>query len=325
MHVLVVGGAGYIGSVTVDLLVERGHSVTVLDNLSSGHAEAVNDDAELVTSDVRDEEALGKTFAGHNFDAVINYSGYIQAGESVNHPGRYFANNIGGAIGLLNCMVTYDVMRYVFSSSAAVYGEPQVIPIPEDHPMNPVNPYGETKAAIERLLPWYEQAYGMRHVSLRYFNACGATRLRGEDHRPETHLIPIVLSVALGQRDSLVLNGRDYPTRDGTCVRDYIHVTDLAEAHVLALDRTENESGAYNLGNGLGFTNLDVIEAARRVTEHDILVEDGPRREGDPAELVASSQKAQRELGWTPHHADLETIIDSAWRWHEAHTRGYGR
>ena len=276
-----------------------------------------------MSRDVRDEEALGKTFAGHNFDAVINYSGYIQAGESVSQPGRYFANNIGGAIGLLNCMVTYEVMRYVFSSSAAVYGEPQVIPIPEDHPMSPVNPYGETKAAIERLLPWYEQAYGMRHVSLRYFNACGATRLRGEDHRPETHLIPIVLSVALGHRENLVLFGRDYPTRDGTCVRDYIHVTDLADAHVLALDRTETASGAYNLGNGLGFTNLEVIDAARRVTEHDILFEDGPRREGDPAELVASSERAQRELGWTPQHPDIESIIDSAWRWHNAHTRGY--
>ena len=323
MRILVVGGAGYIGSVTVDQLVDAGHDVTVIDSLVSGHAGAVNDEAELVHADVRDEQALTRLFASHNFQAVINYGGYIQAGESVTQPGRYFANNIGGTIALLNAMVTYGVTRFVFSSSAAVYGEPESVPITEDQPIRPASPYGESKAAVERLLPWYERANGVHWAALRYFNAAGATDLRGEDHRTETHLIPIVLQVPLGQRDYVPLFGKDYPTRDGTCVRDYIHVEDLASAHLLALDRTETASGAYNLGNGQGFSNRDIIEAARRVTGDEIPVREEPRRAGDPAESFASNAKARAELGWEVRHTDLEEIIDSAWRWHERHPEGY--
>ena len=323
MHILVAGGAGYIGSVNVDQLVEAGHDLTVLDNLVAGHKGALNPGAEFVQADVRDEEQLNRLFASHNFHAVINYGGYIIAPESVRQPGRYFANNIGGAIALLNAMVTYGVTRFVFSSSAAVYGEPETIPIPEDHPLRPINPYGETKAAVERMLPWYEKQFGLRAVSLRYFNAAGATERLGEDHRPETHLVPNVLQVALGQRDAISLFGRDYPTRDGTCVRDYVHVSDLAAAHLLALDKTETGSAVYNLGNGRGFTNREVIDAARRVTGEPIPVSEEPRRPGDPAELVASQDKARADLGWQPQYPDIEEIIDTAWRWHRDYPKGY--
>jgi UDP-glucose 4-epimerase len=323
MRVLVLGGAGYIGSVTVDQLIADGHDVAVLDSLISGHAAALNPDAEFVEADVRDEPALNRLFASHNFQAVINYGGYIQAGESMQQPGRYFANNVGGSIALLNAMVAYDVRRFVFSSSAAVYGEPDSVPIPEDAPIRPVNAYGETKVLVERMLPWYERTFGVRSVSLRYFNAAGATELRGEDHRPETHLIPNVLQVALGQRDAISLFGTDYPTPDGTCVRDYVHVSDLADAHLLALEMTEKESAAFNLGSGRGFSNRQVIEAARHVTGEPIPVREEPRRPGDPAELVASQERARSQLGWRPQHADLEEIIGSAWQWHRAHPNGY--
>jgi UDP-glucose 4-epimerase len=323
VRVLVVGGAGYIGSVTVDQIVEAGHDITVIDSLVSGHAGAVNEDAEFVNADIRDEAALTRLFASHNFHAVINYGGYIQAGESVKQPGRYFANNIGGTITLLNAMVTYNVQRFVFSSSAAVYGEPDEVPIREDAAIRPVNPYGESKATVERLLPWYENAFEMRYVALRYFNAAGASRLRGEDHRPETHLIPIVLDVAEGKREIVPLFGTDYPTPDGTCVRDYIHVSDLAAAHLLALDRTEKASGIYNLGNGKGFSNREVIQAARRVTGDEIPVSEEPRRPGDPAVLVASREKAEHELGWKIEYTDLDSIIETAWAWRQEHADGY--
>jgi len=323
MRILVVGGAGYIGSVTVDQLIAAQHDVTVLDNLVAGHREALNPDCEVVQADVRDEEALNRLFAAHSFDAVVHYGGYILVAESVRQPGRYFSNNIGGSVALLNAMVTYDVRRFVFSSSAAVYGQPQSTPISEDQPLRPINPYGETKAAVERLLPWYEDTFGLRHVSLRYFNACGATNLRGEDHHPEAHLIPNVLQVALGQRPALSLFGTDYPTRDGTCVRDYVHVSDLADAHLLALQRTETGSGAYNLGSARGYSNREIIAAARRVTGEEIAVSEEPRRPGDPPELVASRDKARAELGWEPRYTDLDEIIDSAWRWHQAHPKGY--
>ena len=323
MRVLVIGGAGYVGSVTVDQLLADGHEVTVLDSLVSGHRQAVSPEAEFVEGDVRDEDALGRLFASHSFDAVIFYGGFIQAGESVRQPGRYFANNVGGCVALLNAMSAYAAGRFVFSSSAAVYGEPESIPLTEDAAIRPVNPYGESKAMVERMLPWYERQAGIHSVSLRYFNAAGATETRGEDHRPESHLIPIVLQVALGQRPALPLYGRDYPTADGTCIRDYVHVSDLAAAHRLALRRAEEGSGFYNLGNGLGFSNLEVIETARRVTGRPIAVNDEPRREGDPAVLVASHERAQRELGWEPQVPDLEAIIESAWRWHQAHPQGY--
>lgn len=323
MRILVVGGAGYIGSVTVDQLVEADHDVTVIDSLVSGHAPAVNPEAEFVHGDIRDESALARLFASHSFQAVVNYGGYIQAGESVKQPGRYFANNVGGTITLLNAMAAYNVTRFVFSSSAAVYGEPDEAPIREDAPIRPVNPYGESKAIVERMLPWYERAFGIRWVALRYFNAAGATDSRGEDHRPETHLIPIVLQVPAGTREYVPIFGTDYQTPDGTCVRDYIHVSDLATAHLLAIDKTETGSGAYNLATGHGFSNRDIIEAARRVTGDEIPVREEPRRPGDPAILVASPEKAIAELGWSIRYTDLDEIIDSAWRWRQGHAEGY--
>ena len=322
MKVLVVGGAGYVGSVTVDQLVQAGHTVTVLDSLVSGHREAVHPDAELVVADVRAEETLSRLLASHSFDAVVYYGGYIQAGESVVNPGRYFANNVGGCIALLNAIVAYGVGRFVFSSSAAVYGEPDEVPIREDAPLRPVSPYGEAKLMVERMLPWYE-TQGVRYTSLRYFNAAGAGDRCGEDHRPETHLIPIVLEAAAGQRDAVPLYGTDYPTPDGTCIRDYVHVSDLAAAHVLALERPDEGGGAFNLGNGTGFSNREVIEAARKVTGKPIAVREEPRRPGDPARLVASSERAKEALGWTPEFTQLETIVESAWRWRESHPKGY--
>lgn len=318
-----MGGAGYIGSVTVDQLIEADHDVTVIDSLVSGHTASLNPDAEFVHGDIRDESALARLFASHSFNAVINYGGYIQAGESVKQPGRYFANNISGTITLLNAMSAYNVTRFVFSSSAAVYGEPDEVPIREDAPIRPVNPYGESKAMVERLLPWYEKAFGLNWVALRYFNASGATGLRGEDHRPETHLIPIILQVPDGKRTHVPLFGTDYPTPDGTCVRDYVHVSDLASAHILALDRTEKGSGAYNLGIGKGFSNREVVEAARRVTGDEIAVTEEPRRPGDPAILVASPDKAIAELGWKIRYMEIEDILDTAWRWHQEHPEGY--
>jgi len=323
VRILVVGGAGYIGSVTAAELLAAGHQVVVYDSLISGHAAAVPPEAELVVGDVRDQETLTSVFAQSRIDAVVYYGGFIQAGESMRQPGRYFANNIGGVICLLNAMLEYDVRRFVFSSSAAVYGQPQTVPIAEDAPTCPINPYGESKVVVERLLRWYDNQCGLRYVSLRYFNAAGATDTLGEDHRPETHLIPIVLQVALGQRDALPLYGSDYPTADGTCVRDYIHVADLARAHVLALDRLDEGSTVYNLGNGQGFSNLQVIEAARKVTDLPIPVRKEARRPGDPPVLVASAEKARRELGWQPQVTDLEGIIESAWRWHREHPQGY--
>ncbi|MEE9285005.1 MAG: UDP-glucose 4-epimerase GalE [Dehalococcoidia bacterium] len=323
MRLLVVGGAGYIGSVTVDQLLAADHEVTVLDSLVSGHRQAINPEAELVQADVRDEENLNRLLASHSFQAVVYYGGYIQAGESMRQPGRYFANNVGGCIALLNAMAAYGVGRFVFSSSAAVYGEPEAVPISEEAPIRPLNPYGESKAMVERILPWYERQSGLRYVCLRYFNAAGATDRCGEDHRPETHLIPTVLQVALGQRRSLALYGSDYPTADGTCVRDYIHVTDLAAAHLLALERTEKASGVYNLGNGRGFSNRQVVETARRVTGSPIEVTEEERRPGDPAALVASYARARRDLRWQPRVTDLEEIIASAWRWQQAHPSGY--
>jgi UDP-glucose 4-epimerase len=324
MQVLVAGGAGYIGSVTAAELLAAGHRVIVYDSLISGHAAAVSGEAELVAGDVRDQELLARVFADHRIDAVVYYGGFIVAGESMGEPGRYFANNIGGIICLLNTMLDYDVRRFVFSSSAAVYGQPQTVPIPEDAPMDPVNPYGESKAVVERLLRWYDSQCGLRCISLRYFNAAGATATLGEDHRPETHLIPIVLQVALGQREAVPIYGTDYPTPDGTCIRDYIHVLDLARAHVLALDRLKEGSAVYNLGNGQGFSNLQVIEAARRVSGQAIPAQEEARRPGDPPSLVASAEKARRELGWQPQFPVLEEIIESAWHWHREHPNGYG-
>ena len=324
MNVLVVGGAGYVGSVVVERLLSSGHRPIVLDSLISGHAEAVHPEAELLVADCRDEEALERLFIARQPEAVLYMGGYIQAGESMRHPSRYFANNIGSAIVLLNAMIAHDVSRFVFSSSAAVYGDPEKVPVEEDAPLKPTSPYGESKATIERLLSWYSSQCGLSYASLRYFNAAGATDVLGEDHRPETHLIPTALQVASGERDMLPLYGSNYPTPDGTCVRDYIHVADLAEAHVLALQRLEPKSALIcNLGSGRPYSNREVIEAARRVTGAAIRADEMEARSGDPALLLASREKAREKLGWEPRITNLDEIVETSWRWHQAHPNGY--
>jgi len=304
-------------------LLDAGHKVTVYDSLISGHAAAVPRGAELVVADVRDQEALGRVLSDQLIDAVVYYGGFIAAGESMAQPGRYFANNVGGAISLLNTMLDYEVRRFVFSSSAAVYGDPESVPLTEDAPIRPVNPYGESKVMVEAMLRWFASQCGLHYVSLRYFNAAGATDELGENHRPETHLIPIVLQAALGERHYVPLYGSDYPTPDGTCIRDYIHVSDLAAAHVLALRHLETGCGVYNLGNGRGFSNREVIETARRISGRPIEIKEEERRPGDPPVLVASAEKAKAELGWQPKVTSLEEIVASAWRWHRAHPKGY--
>ena len=324
MHILVTGGAGYIGSVVADHLLRAGHSVTILDNLIMGWREAVPAGAEFVQANTGDEAALDSLFASHSFDAVMHFAALIEAGESVKVPEQYFANNSLSSLTLLRVMLKHNVQRFVFSSTAAVYGEPKIVPIPEGHPLAPTNPYGESKIIVEQMLKWLHQAHGLRFASLRYFNAAGATSNRGEAHRSESHLIPLILRVPLGQRDDISVFGNDYPTKDGTCVRDYIHIEDLASAHLLALEAlSAHETLICNLGTGSGFSVREVIDTARKVTGHPIPVREMPRRAGDPAVLVASSDKARCVLGWSPQHSDLESIVASAWEWHKSRPRGY--
>ncbi|MCM3124195.1 MULTISPECIES: UDP-glucose 4-epimerase GalE [unclassified Mesobacillus] len=327
MAVLVTGGAGYIGSHTVLELLKRGEEVVVIDHLLKGHKEAVLSEAKFFEGDIRDSEFLDQIFMENQIDAVIHFAADSLVGESVKDPLKYYDNNVGGAISLLKAMTKHNVKKIVFSSTAAVYGEPDLISIKETIPANPTNPYGETKLAIEKMLKWAEQAYGIQHVVLRYFNVAGADldRKLGEDHQPETHLIPIILQVALGKREKIMIFGDDYDTPDGTCIRDYIHVTDLADAHILAIKRLrEDESSSiYNLGNGNGFSVREVIEISRQVTGKAIPAEVAPRREGDPGRLVASSEKAARELGWEPKYSALETMIESAWKWFQKYPDGY--
>lgn len=324
MHVLVTGGAGYIGSVTAEELIRRGDRVTVLDNLSQGHWAAVPPEAEFVLGDLADRALLDRLFAGQRFAAVMHFASYSLVGDSMARPFCYLRDNVTNGLNLLQAMVEHGVQRFIFSSSANLFDQPERIPIAETEAVMPGSPYGESKFILERILHWLDRIHGLRYATLRYFNAAGATATRGEDHSPETHLIPLVLQVSLGQRDHIVLYGTDYPTRDGTCVRDYIHVLDLAEAHILALQGLDQGSRAYNLGNGRGYTVREVIETARQVTGHPIPAVDGPRRTGDPAALVASSEKLRQELGWQPRHADLRTILQSAWEWHRSHPGGYG-
>ncbi len=326
MNVLVTGGAGYIGSVVVEELLRDGHRVVVYDNLSKGHAEAVVEGASLIRADLRESETLCGVLRSTDIEAVVHMAADSLVGESVTRPDKYYANNVAAGLSLLEAMLECDVRRLVFSSTAAVYGEPHKQPIEESDPTAPTNPYGETKLAFERALPWYEQAFGLRSASLRYFNAAGASERCGEDHEPETHLIPLVLQAAAGRRPEITIFGDDYPTPDGTCIRDYIHVIDLARAHVLALEAVAERSCVFNLGcGGEGFSVRQVIAAAREVTGREIPVRVGPRRPGDPAVLVASSDKIQRELGWRPAQGSLEAIIGSAWRWMQRHPGGYGR
>lgn len=326
MAVLVCGGAGYIGSHNVRALLDAGREVVVADNFLTGHREAVASGAALHEVDIRDAAALDAVFAAHPIDAVLHFAASSLVGESMERPLAYFDNNVLGMQRLLEAMERHGVKRIVFSSSAAVYGEPDAVPIPEDAPLRPTNPYGESKRIMERIMHWAALAHDMRFVSLRYFNVGGAWPggAIGEDHRPESHLIPLILQVPLGLRPEIAIFGSDYPTPDGTCVRDYIDVMDLADAHLRALDHLERggESLVCNLGNGRGFSVREMIAAARRVTGHPIPVREAPRRPGDPARLVASSELAGRALGWRPAR-DIEAIIASAWEWHRRHPHGY--
>lgn len=325
MRVLVVGGAGYIGSATAQCLLDAGHEVVVFDSLVKGHRGAVPAGAEFVQGDLAHREQIEEALRRFRAEAVMDFAAFIEAGESMKEPGRYFRNNVCGTLNLLEACVSAGVQRFVFSSTAAVYGIADEIPITEDAPLHPVNVYGESKLMVERMLEWYGRIHGLRYAALRYFNAAGGRPERGEDHHPETHLIPLTLQVALGQRPHIAIFGTDYPTPDGTCVRDYIHVDDLAAAHVLALQALdEHERLIYNLGNGQGFSVREVIEVCRRVTGHPIPAVEAPRRPGDPPVLIASSAKIQRELGWKPRWTSLEDIIASAWEWHRRHPQGYG-
>ena len=317
MRVLVTGGAGYIGSVVAEELLKDAHEVVVYDNLAKGHRDAVPPGATFVHADLGDGQLLRETLRRNRSEAVVHMAADSLVGESVTDPAKYYANNVGNGLALLDAMKDLEIARLVFSSTVAVHGEPRKLPIEESDPTDPVNPYGETKLAFERALRWYDGAYGLHSVSLRYFNAAGATERSGERHDPETHLIPLVLQAAAGTRPGIAVFGDDYDTRDGTCIRDYIHVVDLARAHVLALGACDG-CRAYNLGcGGEGTTVLEVVEAARAVTGRKIAVEVGPRRPGDPARLVASSVRAERELGWRPALADLRGIVGSAWRFAE--------
>lgn len=317
MAILITGGAGYIGSVTAELLRARGASVVVLDNLSRGFREAVASEVPFYEGDVGDRELVRRIVREHNVDACIHFAAFAYVGESVNNPALYYENNVARGIYLLGSLVESGVRRFVFSSTCATYGEPQRIPISEDHPQLPTNPYGWSKLFLERILHDYDHAYGLRFVALRYFNAAGATRARGERHDPETHLIPLVLQAAQGKTNHVTVFGNDYATKDGTCVRDYIHVSDLADAHALALDYLQagNPSTAINLGNGQGYSVLEVIESARSVTGREIPIDMQGRRAGDPSHLVADAAKARAVLGWQPRHADLAAIIGSASEW----------
>lgn len=327
MAILVCGGAGYIGSHTVAELLGRNEKVIIVDNFQTGHFGAVLKEAVLYRGDIRDPQLLDDIFTENTIEAVVHFAADSLVGESVKDPLKFYENNVYGTLCLLKVMQKHSVKKIVFSSTAAVYGEPKRFPILETDPAIPTNPYGETKLAIEKMLKWSDEAYGIKSIILRYFNVAGAhlTEGIGEDHNPETHLIPLVLQVALGQRKKILVFGDDYDSHDGTCIRDYIHVTDLAAAHILALEklRKMNKSETYNLGNGNGFSVREVIETARKVTGKDIPEEIAPRRAGDPSKLVASSKKAMDELEWKPTYSSLEAIIKSAWNWHVNHPNGY--
>ena len=324
MRVLVTGGAGYIGSVVTEELLRDGHQVTVYDNLTRGHLEAVASDAQFVHAELSDAQTLRATLSNHQIEAVVHMAADSLVGESVFHPAKYYQNNLVAGLSLLDAMLATEVRQIVFSSTAATYGQPEQQPIEENAPNNPTNPYGASKLAFEHALRWYDSAYGLRYASLRYFNAAGASAKFGEHHDPESHLIPITLQAADGKREYVEIYGSDYDTADGTCIRDYVHVIDLARAHILALEALKEESRIYNLGcGGAGYSVLDVVESARRITGKVIPAKVGPRRAGDPAMLIASSEKIRRELGWNPTLQDLDLIIESAWRWMLDHPNGY--
>jgi UDP-glucose 4-epimerase len=324
MKVLITGGAGYIGSVTVEQLIKAGESVVVFDNLYQGHRPAVHPAAAFVQGDLADKAAIDAVMADHKPDGVMHFASYTLVGESVEKPFLYLRDNVVNGLNLVESAVAHGVRRFILSSTANLFDDPAHMPIDENERIVPGSPYGESKYILERILYWMDRLYGLRYACLRYFNACGATEERGEDHDPETHLIPLVLEVALGKRDKIVIFGDDYNTPDGTCVRDYIHVIDLAQAHILALRALDSGSRKYNLGNGRGFSVKEVIEMARQVTGHPIPAVVGPRRPGDPDVLIASSETINHDLNWRPQYPDLRAIIESAWRWHQAHPDGYG-
>lgn len=320
--ILVTGGAGYIGSICTEELLNAGYNVVVFDNLVEGHREAVDPRASLIVGDLADREAIGKALHDSRANAVMHFAAYALVGESMTNPSKYFRNNVVCGLNLLDAMVEAGVKHLVFSSTCATFGVPESMPIEETMVQRPINPYGESKLLFEKILPWYEKIHGITHVILRYFNAAGASERFGEDHRIETHLIPNVLQVALGQKEHACVFGTDYPTPDGSCVRDYIHILDLAQAHLLALQ--SKKSAAYNLGTGGGTSVKEIIECCRRVTGHAIPLLEQPRRPGDPPSLIGASEKIKKELGWSPRYQSSEAIIKSAWAWHQRHPRGYG-
>jgi UDP-glucose 4-epimerase len=321
MKILVVGGAGYIGSVCAELLLDEGHDVTIFDNLSEGHRRALDPRAEFVEGDLVDRQSIEKTMAKQRPDAVMHFAANALVGESMHNPSKYFRNNIANGLNLLDAIAAAGVGKIIFSSTCAIFGPPERLPIDETTPPRPINPYGESKLAFEKILRWYGEIHGLKFVSLRYFNAAGASAKFGEDHRVETHLIPNVLKVALGERPNVDIFGTDYETPDGTCVRDYIHILDLARAHILALDSAKSDF--YNLGTGGGASVREVIDSCRKVTGRKIDIVEKPRRPGDPPRLIASSEKIKRELGWKPQFQSLDAIIESAWKWHQKFPRGY--
>lgn len=323
MNIFVTGGAGYIGSATAETLLKAGHTVTVYDSLITGHRQAVPEAARFIHADLADGDALTAALRNEKYDAVMHFAAFIEAGESMKEPGRFFHNNLVNSLSLIEAATGAGVRRFVLSSTAAVYASSDA-PLGEDSPLEPANVYGYTKLAIENTLEWYRRIHGLHYAALRYFNAAGALPGRGEAHQPESHLIPLVLRVALGQAEAAYIYGTDYPTPDGTAIRDYIHIGDLISAHLLALDALEERDRlVYNLGNGNGYSVREVVETARRVTGHPIPAVESPRRNGDAARLVAASGKIRRELGWQPQHPDLENIVASAWEWHRTHPIGY--
>ena len=325
MRILVTGAAGYIGSVCTEVLIARGHSVIALDDLSEGHKEALHPQAQFYQVNLHDHVALESVFQGNPIDAVMHFAALCLVEQSVKEPGTYYRANVAAGINLLDAIIRHGVKRFIFSSTAATYGEPRETPISEDHPTKPINPYGSSKLLFERILQEFKGNSGLEYVVMRYFNAAGASEEKGEDHHPETHILPILFEVALGQRKEFNIYGTDYPTPDGTCIRDYVHVIDIAESHVLALERISEVAGrVFNIGNSRGFSVREVVAAVERIVGRKISVRESPRRAGDPAELVASSTRIRRDLGWSPRYSDLDRIIQTAWAWKQRFIKGYG-